>query len=172
MCLIAFAWKPDAKHHLVVAANRDEFHARPTAPLSRWDDTPAVAAGRDLQAGGSWMGTAQGGHGGRFAALTNFREMQQTPVGAPSRGELVAGFLQSDCSPEAWVSGIDAKAYAGFSLLVCDGEQLWFCSNRPSAHAHVVEPGVYALSNGELDSGWPKVARPRTAGRPAGQRSR
>ena len=80
MCLIAFAWKPDAKHHLVVAANRDEFHARPTAPLSRWDDTPAVAAGRDLQAGGSWMGTAQGGHGGRFAALTNFREMQQTPA--------------------------------------------------------------------------------------------
>lgn len=162
MCLIAFAWKPDATHHLVVAANRDEFHARPTAALDRWDDAPEVAAGRDLQAGGSWMGAARhGAHGGRFAALTNFREMQQTPVGAPSRGELVAGFLQSEVSPEAWVKGIDARAYAGFSLLVCDGVSLWFCSNRPAAHAHAVEPGVYALSNGELDSGWPKVERAR-----------
>lgn len=158
MCLIAFAWKPDDTHRLVVAANRDEFHARPTAPLGWWDDTPAIAAGRDLQAGGSWMGCAQSG---RFAALTNFREMQQTPVGAPSRGELVAGFLRGSQTPEAFMADIDGKAYAGFSLLLSDGESLWFGSNRPETHAHAVQPGVYALSNGELDSGWPKVERAR-----------
>lgn len=162
MCLIAFAWKPDATHRLVVAANRDEFHARPTAPLAWWDDAPDIAAGRDLQAGGSWMGCARTGPtGGRFAALTNFREMQQTPVGAPSRGELVASFLRGNMSPETFMDNIDGKAYAGFSLLLSDGESLWFGSNRPTAHCHAVEPGVYALSNGELDSGWPKVERAR-----------
>ncbi|MBR9814112.1 NRDE family protein [bacterium] len=158
MCLIAFAWKPDADYRLVVAANRDEFHARPTAPLGWWDDDPEVAAGRDLQAGGSWMGCARGG---RFAALTNFREMQQTPVGAPSRGELVANFLRGNMTPEQFMHGIDGKAYAGFSLLLSDGDSLWFGSNRPKPHAHAVEAGVYALSNGELDSGWPKVERAR-----------
>lgn len=162
MCLIAFAWKPDNHHHLVVAANRDEFHARPTAPLALWDDAPQIAAGRDLQAGGSWMGCARGAADDRrFAALTNFREMQQTPAGAPSRGELVAGFLGGSQAPEQFIDGIDAKAYAGFSLLLSDGNSLWFCSNRPQAHAHAVQPGVYALSNGELDSGWPKVERAR-----------
>ena len=158
MCLIAFAWKPDSAHRLVVAANRDEFHARPTEPLAWWDDAPDIAAGRDLQAGGTWMGCAKTG---RFAALTNFREMQQTPVGAPSRGELVAGFLRGAMSPQAFMDSVDGKAYAGFSLLLTDGESLWFGSNRPQAHAHAVEPGVYALSNGELDSGWPKVERAR-----------
>lgn len=163
MCLIAFAWRPDAEHPLVVAANRDEFHARPTDPLDWWDDVPDVAAGRDRQAGGTWMGVTRSG---RFAALTNFRDMQQTEAGAPSRGLLVADFLTGTASAAAYAANIDARRYAGYSLLLFDGDELVFATNRADGEAGVsdaVAPGVHALSNGALDSRWPKVQRAREA---------
>lgn len=160
MCLIAFAWQPDQACPLVVAANRDEFHDRPAAGMAWWDDAPDILGGRDLRAGGTWLGASRRG---RFAALTNYREMQQTPDGAPSRGDLVAGFLRSDQSPELYAEQVDLDRYAGFSLLMFDGQNFCFLANREAAGLHQIEPGAHALSNGALDSPWPKVQRARDA---------
>ena len=127
MCLVAVAWRTHPDYPLIVAANRDEFHARPTRPADWWPDRPAIAAGRDLKAGGTWMGVSRSG---RFAALTNYREMVQTDDGAPSRGELVADFLDGSMSAAAYCRDLDMQAYAGFSLILGDGDAIWFCSNR------------------------------------------
>lgn len=116
MCLIAFAWRPEHAVPLVVAANRDEFYARPTLPLAAWEDVPAVIAGRDLQAGGSWLGL---GPDGRFAALTNIRDPGQAP-GRRSRGELVAQFLTGGMSIDDYLLEVRSRVreYAGFNLLL------------------------------------------------------
>ena len=158
MCLIAFAWQPDQACPLVVAANRDEFHDRPAQPLDWWPDAPNVVAGRDLRAGGTWLGVARGG---RFAALTNYREMQQTEGDAPSRGALVADFLRGDMATLAYGEAIDLDRYAGFSLLLFDGDTFGFVGNRESRGVQRIEPGIHALSNGALDSPWPKVEQAR-----------
>ncbi|CAN5118850.1 hypothetical protein BH20GEM2_BH20GEM2_10940 [soil metagenome] len=123
MCLIALAWRAHPKYPLIVAANRDEFHARPTAPAAFWDDAP-VLAGRDLLAGGSWMGITRTG---RFAALTNVRDREPKPH-APSRGALVADFLRGDDSAAEYARDIAARgaAYGGFNLLLGDPDALWF----------------------------------------------
>lgn len=160
MCLIAFAWQPDQACPLVVAANRDEFHDRPAAAMDWWDDAPDILGGRDSRAGGTWLGSSRRG---RFAALTNYREMQQTAEGAPSRGALVADFLRGSLSPRDYAAGVDLERYAGFSLLMFDGREFWFLANRESAGLQRIEPGLHALSNGALDSPWPKVRRAREA---------
>src|SRR6185295_11671730 len=89
MCLIVLGWRVHAEHPLIVAANRDEFHARPAAPAAFWEDHPGILAGRDLEAGGTWMG---GSRSGRFAAVTNYRGGRD-PSAKVSRGALVTGFL-------------------------------------------------------------------------------
>lgn len=161
MCLIAFAWQSDPRWKLVVAANRDEWRERPAEPAAWWPDHPRLLAGRDLQAGGTWLGvTAEG----RFAALTNFRDPSDKRPGAPSRGELVTRYLLGHEKPEAFLAGLAqrAKAYAGFNLLAGDGETLFvLCSREPEPRA--IEPGVHALSNHRLDEPWPKVRRAREA---------
>lgn len=161
MCLISLAWKPDPDHHLVVAANRDELHARPTSPLSRWGDAPAILAGRDLAAMGTWMGVSESG---RFAAVTNFRELAAPPPEALSRGFLVTDFLQQPLEAETWLRRLETRAssYAGFNLFVTDGRSLAIASNRPWS-TRVLEPGIHALSNGPWESRWPKVRRARAA---------
>ena len=156
MCLIYVAWRRHARHRLVVAANRDEFHARPTLPLHWWDDTPGVLAGRDLEAGGTWMGV---GAAGRFAAITNYRDPFAAPLpAAPSRGALVSGFVAGDEPAETWLDRVMDKGhrYNGFSLLVTDGDTLAFTSNRSRGVVRL-GPGVYGLSNHLLDTPWPKV---------------
>ncbi len=102
MCLIVFAWRPGHALPLIVAANRDEFYARPTQALGAWEDAPGVHAGRDLEAGGTWLGV---GPQGRFAALTNIREPGQ-PLGPRSRGELVAAYLQGELGVEAYLDQV------------------------------------------------------------------
>ncbi|MDO9321313.1 MAG: NRDE family protein, partial [Pseudomonas sp.] len=116
MCLIVFAWRPGHAVPLLVAANRDEFYARPSAALAHWDEQPGIYAGRDLQAGGTWLGV---GPQGRFAALTNLRDPAQ-PLGARSRGELPAGFLSSQLPPAEFLAELQSKAseFSGFNLLV------------------------------------------------------
>jgi uncharacterized protein with NRDE domain len=157
MCTLLFAWQVDAGAPLVVAANRDEFHARPTAPAQRWADAP-VFAGRDLLAGGTWLGVAPGG---RFAALTNVREpLVPAPLDARSRGELVAGFLRGAMPPADYLAGLDPDAYPGFNLVVADARALWYLSNR-AGPARALDPGVYGISNAGLDTPWPKVVRGR-----------
>ena len=161
MCLLAFAWRAVPGLRLAFVGNRDEFHERPTAALHRWTDAPHVIAGRDLAAGGTWCGV---GAGGRMAALTNFRSAEPPPPDAPSRGELVAGFLSGATSAAEHAAMLQAAArrYAGFSLLLADAEDLWLVSNR-EPEARRLAPGHYGLSNATLDAPWPKLLRAREA---------
>lgn len=161
MCLILVAWQVHPDYPLVVAANRDEFFARPTAPAAFWKDAPQVLAGRDLEAGGTWMGVTRTG---RFAALTNFRDPAQNRSGAPSRGALVADFLIGDETPRACLDRIapHASQCNGYNLLIGDGETLWWSSNM-AGEPRRLEPGVYGVSNHLLDTPWPKVGAGKTA---------
>jgi uncharacterized protein with NRDE domain len=160
MCLVVLAHRLHPRYRLVVAANRDEFHARAAAPLDWWSDRPGVLAGRDLAAGGTWFGATIDG---RFATVTNFREFERS-VGAdaPSRGGLVPAFLADAADARDHLSRIGANAarYAGYSLLADDGTSLWYASNR--GHGPVeLGPGVYGLANDRLDEPWPKVVTGR-----------
>jgi uncharacterized protein with NRDE domain len=148
MCLILVAWQVHQRYPLVVAANRDEFHGRPAARASFWDDKPGVLAGRDLQARGTWMGVSRGG---RFAAVTNYRGGTE-PGAAESRGALVTRYLEGVGIPELERRKSD---YSGFNLLAADGQALWWLSNR-DGEARRLEPGWYGLGNLLLDS--PDVA--------------
>jgi len=159
MCLVLVAWRTHPEYPLVVAANRDEFYKRPTAPAAFWPDHPQVLAGRDLEAGGTWMGITRTG---RFAALTNFRDPSRQEPQAPSRGRLVADFLIGDQSINAYLDGLLASAYNGFNLLLGDGERLVAFSNV-SNERHELKPGIYGLSNALLDTPWPKVGAGKTA---------
>ena len=158
MCLIVFAWKLIPDCPLVLAANRDEFFDRPSQPAAWWHDHPGVYAGRDLQAGGTWLGMNRRG---RFAALTNIRKGGQRRSDARSRGELVAGFLSSDVAIEDYLGQIREQAgqYNGFNLLLGDDERMFCVSNDEEPSMLCLEPGIYGLSNGALDTPWPKVVR-------------
>lgn len=162
MCLILFALDAHPEYRLVLAANRDEFYDRPTAPAAPWDDAPAVLAGRDLRGGGTWMGIARDGS---WAALTNFRDPADFGRPAPSRGHLVGDFLRGDLDPAAYLDDVGrrADAYHGFNLLVGDGESALWYSNRAGRPAERLSPGVYGLSNHLLDTPWPKVTRGKDA---------
>lgn len=153
MCLVLFAYRTVPGHPLVVAANRDELYARDTAPAQYWDDAPAVLAGRDLSAGGTWMGVTRSG---RFAAVTNFAEA--APADAPrSRGELTSAFLLGASAGEPYAMAIDGSAYRGFNLLLWDGGDLVHASNHSAPR--VLAPGVYGLTNTDFGTPWPKVVR-------------
>ncbi len=155
MCLVVVAWQQSSDYPLIVAGNRDEFHARPTQDMHWWADEPDILGGRDLQAGGTWLATHRNG---RFATVTNYRDAQQERGTLLSRGNLVTEFLRSDTAPVEYLSAIDGERYAGFNLLVCDGETLAYSSNR-GADARELAPGIYGLGNALLDSDWHKVRR-------------
>lgn len=161
MCLILVAWRVHSDYPLVVAANRDEFFPRPTAPAAFWKDAPQVLAGRDLEAGGTWMGITRTG---RFAALTNFRDPAQMRKDAPSRGRLVANFLTGSDEPQSYLERIAdyGSRCNGYNLLLGNGESLWWASNMGS-EPRKLEPGVYGVSNHLLDTPWPKVGAGKTA---------
>ncbi len=154
MCLILVAWEAHPDYPLVVAANRDEFFSRPTAPASFWGDGE-ILAGRDLQSGGTWMGVTRSG---RFAALTNFRDPGLHSENRASRGKLVAGFLEADEAPLTWLEQRRAEAdhYNPFNLLVGDRSSL-ACYSSVSHELLPLGPGIYGLSNHLLDTPWPKV---------------
>ncbi len=161
MCLIVLAWEASPKTRLAVAANRDEFFARRTAPAAWWTDAPDVLAGRDLEAGGTWLGVTRKG---RFAALTNFRDMSAPKKdGAPSRGALAADFLRGDVAAADYVAAVQPGAgrYHGFNLLVSDGAELWSFSNTEGDPV-LLGPGFWGLSNHLLETPWPKVTAARS----------
>lgn len=160
MCLIVLAWRPGHAQPLLVASNRDEFYARPTQALAQWDDAPGVFAGRDLQAGGTWLGV---GRGGRFAALTNIRDLS-LPQGTRSRGELPSAFLTGEVSIEAFLATLynQRHEYSGFNLLLGDGRQLCHFNSR-SGLTTVLEEGVHGISNADLNTTWPKLQRAQQA---------
>jgi uncharacterized protein with NRDE domain len=187
MCLIVFAWRVIPGIPLVAAANRDEFYERATAPAGPWPEHPEIFAGRDLQAGGSWMGITQprnaltgainGSTDGdslqadtpdssssRFAAITNIRNPADHKDLAPSRGHLVADYLAGGMPPEEYIASIraGAAAYNGFNLVLGDRDTLIWYSNKGDddpRNGKPLAPGVYGLSNALLDAPWPKVLK-------------
>ena len=157
MCLIALAWRHHPRFPLVVAANRDELHERPTAPASFWPECPRILAGRDLLGRGTWLGMSSGG---RFAALTNLRSGREARRDAPSRGSLVSAWLKGAGPPGAYLAEVARRAhrYNGFCLVAGDGGEMgYYCSRDPAPS--ILAPGIYGLSNAPLDAPWPKVER-------------
>lgn len=158
MCLIIFAYQMDPRFPLVVAANRDELFARATAQADIWIDAETgrkILSGRDLQAGGTWLGVTPNG---RFAAVTNIRDPSQTELKPRSRGDLTRQFLAGRDSAEEYCEGL-AQSYnkfAGYNLLVGDGSSLYYVNNSEET-VFKLEPGFYGLSNGMLNTSWPKV---------------
>lgn len=155
MCLILVAHKVDGALPFIIAANRDEFHARPTQKAGWWPDDKNILGGRDLQAGAAWLAVQRAG---RFAAVTNFRDADARSRGKRSRGFLVTEFLRSNAAPLEYVESIIDEDYAGFNLLVTDGDALAYRSNRSSERGEL-PPGVYGLGNSTLDKPWEKVTR-------------
>ena len=141
----------------MLAANRDEFYDRPTAPAAFWSDVPGLFAGRDLRAGGTWLGVTRSR---RVAALTNQREPSARVAGAPSRGGLVVEFLKGREGCEEFLARLAPRAerYAGFNLLLYDGDSLWSFANGDGTAARL-SPGLYGLSNHLLETPWPKVVK-------------
>ena len=158
MCLVLFAYYPGSMRPLIVAANRDEFYARPARSAHHWDDAPLIYAGRDLSAGGSWLGVTRTG---RFAAVTNFAEDAPDELAEKSRGELVEGFLSSELSAHTFAHRIHGADYKGFNLLLYDADKLAYTSNRGVTED--LAPGIYGLANAELGATWPKVVSGREA---------
>lgn len=161
MCLIAIAYREHPDYPLILAANRDEFYTRPTAPLDFWPDHPGILAGRDLQGRGTWLGVARNG---RIAAVTNYREPQFKSGAGRSRGFLVSDFLAENISPETYLQQVaeQRSEYNGFNLVVGDPGALWWYSNRNGGFEKLA-PGIHAISNHLLNSSWPKVEQIKTA---------
>jgi len=161
MCLLAIAVGAHPSWPLVIAANRDEFYARPTARAGWWVDAPQVFGGRDLEHGGTWLGVTR--HG-RIAALTNFRDPAAVKRDAPSRGLLVSGFLRGQESPRHYLEGVRGAAgsYNHFNLVVGESGRLW-CLESRTGSIRELTAGVHGLSNALLDTPWPKVERLKTA---------
>lgn len=161
MCLILFALDATPDFPLILAANRDEFHSRPTEPLHRWPD--GIIAGRDQRAGGTWLGVAPGRG---WAALTNYRDAQLPADFPRSRGLLIPDYLRSDLPPDRFLEAIDPALYDGFNLLAGNGDASWWTSNRAEPTDRLpleIQSGIHGLSNHLLDTPWHKVVRGREA---------
>nr|WP_295772641.1 NRDE family protein [Rhodoferax sp.] len=162
MCLIAWNWQPASATPLLLLANRDEFYARPALPLHWWEpaaNSAQILAGKDVQAGGTWLGVSRTG---RLAALTNFRSGTPQRTDTPSRGELVAAFLQSDQAADTYLQQLawHCGDYNPFNLLVFDGQQLMGLESR-SAKVLTHAPGLGAVSNADFHTPWPKLTQLR-----------
>lgn len=159
MCLLVLAWNAHPRYRLVIAANRDEYHDRPAAALTHWP-SPDILAGRDLRAGGTWLGIDR--HR-RFGVVTNFRDLLRGSPQAPSRGDLIPRYLAGEGGPQDYLDALEPEAatYAGFNLLLADAQSLWYASNRNSPFARALPAGVHGLSNERLDTPWPKLRRVR-----------
>lgn len=157
MCLILLACNTHPKYKLVIAANRDEFYARPTDPAGFWEDEPHILAGKDLEAGGTWMGVNTRGE---VSMLTNYRDPLNVKQGAPSRGHLVADFLKNNENASEYLTKIagEGHLYNGFNMLCGDVDQLFYYGNYHKG-VHAVSPGYHGLSNALLNTSWPKVEK-------------
>jgi uncharacterized protein with NRDE domain len=162
MCLIAVAYAASPRYALIVAANRDELHERPSDPADWWADAPGCLGGRDRVAGGSWLAVDRSG---RLAAVTN----RGKPAGSnlKSRGLLVRDFLAASDSAAVFAAALDAgeQRYAPFNLLLYDGSELQFASNEDAGGA--LAAGVHSIGNTRLDADWPKIAESRARMRQA-----
>lgn len=159
MCLILFGYKVSNQYPLILAANRDEFYKRPTAPLHFWENNPSLLAGKDLEQGGTWFGVNKNL---RFAALTNYRDPASIRQSAPSRGEIIIDFLESKKTIKPYFDDFKEKSgsYNGFNLLFGDRKDLFWFSNLKN-RIEKVDPGIHGISNRFLDTPWPKVVSGR-----------
>jgi uncharacterized protein with NRDE domain len=157
MCLIVFANNVLEDYKLIFAANRDEFYNRPSEQADFWKDRPDLLAGKDLQAGGTWMGITRKG---KFAAITNFRDLKNNRNDAPSRGELTLDFLVKDVTPEEYYNRLKSELnnYNGFNLILGNIDELYYFSNKTDG-LKKLEPGIHGISNAILDTPWPKVEK-------------
>ncbi|MEO9869034.1 NRDE family protein [Ekhidna sp.] len=156
MCLITFAYKAHPKYKFILAANRDEFYARPTAATHWWEDHPEILGGRDLQAHGTWMAIHRNG---RFAAVTNYRDMKHIKPDAKSRGDLPVHFLLKNDSPSSYSKAVhkEGASYSGYNLITLEDE-MTHVSNYDS-QVNLLDAGIYGLSNALLDTSWAKVKK-------------
>jgi len=161
MCLVLIALDSHPDYSLIVAANRDEFYDRPSSVAAFWADHPRILGGRDLEAGGTWLGVDRGG---RFAAVTNFRQGEREPPAPRSRGLLVSDYLATDVAARAHIERAerDAAQYNGFNLIAGDTRELLYFSNR-EGWTRSLGAGIYGLSNHMLDTPWPKVTSSKNA---------
>jgi uncharacterized protein with NRDE domain len=157
MCLILLALGEHPRYKLVLAANRDEYYDRPSEPPRFWKEHPHLLAGRDLVAGGTWLGVTRNG---RIAAVTNYRDPANVQPNAPSRGNLVSGFLLGDLGASSFAKALrhEEDRYNGFNLILGDRDRMIWYSNR-SDRVTPLPPGIYGLSNHLLDTPWPKIVR-------------
>lgn len=153
MCLIAFNWLDHPVYKMILVANRDEYYQRPSSPMHLWEE--GFYAGRDLKGGGTWLGMHPSG---RFAALTNYRDIAMEKERPSSRGELPVNFLKGEMSPLEYLEGLQQRKneYNGFSLLISDGAKMYYLSNYQEDIQEVGQ-GTHGLSNALLDTPWPKV---------------
>jgi uncharacterized protein with NRDE domain len=157
MCLIFISLKNHVSYKLIVAGNRDEFYNRKTAAASYWEDNPNILGGRDLEAGGTWLGMSRKG---KISMITNYRDPKNINPKAPSRGHLVSDYLSNTVPPGDYLKSLESKAsqYNGFNLFTGTTEELWYFSNyRPGIDQ--LKPGLYGISNHLLETPWPKVER-------------
>jgi len=161
MCLILFSYDTHPFYRMILAANRDEYYDRPTAPVAFLDDAPDVLGGLDLKHNGMWLGITRTG---RLAAITNYRDPGLDISNAPSRGFLVKEFLFGKESPQSYLEQIESVGdqYNGFNLLVGDSSGLFYYSNRGN-RIQKIKPGTYGLSNHLMDTPWPKIAKGKGA---------
>jgi uncharacterized protein with NRDE domain len=157
MCLIFIALKQHPQYKLIVAANRDEFYNRKTAPAQFWRDHPDVLGGQDLEAGGTWLGMNKLG---KIGMITNYRDPKNIDPNAPSRGHLVSDFLIQNTDPETYMNTVErkGKSYNGFNLITGNVDQLWYYSNYREGVTRI-EEGLFGLSNHLLETPWPKIIR-------------
>ena len=154
MCLIVFAYKTSSDYPFILAGNRDEFYERPTKPAHIWQTDPRMIAGKDEKAGGTWLGFTETG---RFAAITNYRDMNNLKEDAPTRGKIVTDFLLSEKDVLTFLEGLKQQShlYNGFNLIAGTFDQLYYLSNQKE-EIEKIEPGVHVISNAFLNTPWPK----------------
>jgi uncharacterized protein with NRDE domain len=157
MCLIVFANNFLDDYKLIFAANRDEFYNRSSEQAEFWKEHPDLLAGKDLQAGGTWMGITKQD---RFAAITNFRDLKNHRIDAPSRGNLTLDFLVNDVTPEEYYNKLKSTLadYNGFNLILGTVDELFYFSNKTDG-LQKLESGIHGISNAILDTPWPKVEK-------------
>ncbi|HTF18970.1 MAG TPA: NRDE family protein [Chryseolinea sp.] len=157
MCLIFISLNQHPSYKLLVAGNRDEFYDRPTQPAAYWKDYAQVLGGRDLEAGGTWLGVTSAG---RISMLTNYRDPKSIDPAAPTRGRLVADYLEGSSDAEAYLYALNGSGirYNGFNLFAGTGDELYYYSNYQGV-VQRLEPGFFGISNKFLETPWPKVVK-------------
>ena len=150
MCVVSIAWHAHPRWQLIVAGNRDEFHARSAAPLGPWPDDPSIMAGRDILSQGTWMGVS---NTGRFGVVTNIRTPDSPDPQKASRGALVTDWLARGVFPD------NLDIFNPFSLMIGDQHGLQYLSNRPNEVRAALGHGVHGLSNAVQGERWPRKER-------------